>query len=193
MIEVTQDNKIIAKTAARIFGGIAKVHTYWDDNENSSIGVLSCFGSPQIGVTSYATVGLSDAPLHKDNTILPMGLELVGACGDSFPKFDNALATAAFYIINSKWGCFPGSIFPDMLSMYNASTTMCHLLFVPPILWDERLETLYLETKTVAWLQAIPVSDAELEYAKAEGPDKLEDLFEKKQIDVFDLERPSIL
>jgi hypothetical protein len=120
-------------------------------------------------------------------------VELVGACGMAFQGFDNALSTSAFCIINSRWSCYPGRIFPDVLSMYDCSSTMRHFLFAPPFIWEDRLETLDLKTKKVAWLQAIPISESELKYAQTEGSDRLEELFDKNQIDIFNLERPSIL
>ena len=36
------------------------------------------------------------------------------------------LSTAAFCIINSKWFCYPGAIFPDIVSMYLKSSKIKH-------------------------------------------------------------------
>ena len=49
------------------------------------------------------------------------------------------------------------------------------------------------EGQAVAWLQAVPISDPERDLAEREGSDSLEDLFERQQIDVFDLDRPSVV
>ena len=46
--------------------------------------------------------------------------------------------------------------------------------------------------KSVAWLMAVPISECEYRYAEAEGPDRLEDLFEQQQIDIFDINRPPV-
>ena len=48
-----------------------------------------------------------------------------------------------------------------------------------------------LATKTVAWLLAVPITDAEAAYAGQHGAEALEDLFERAQIDLFDLDRDS--
>jgi len=77
--------------------------------------------------------------------------------------------------------------------MYELSKTMKHALFVPPFLWEEALETLELPERTVAWLLAVPISEAEYQFAEREGSEKLEDLFVKHQIDIFNLERESVL
>lgn len=186
-------NKLIAKTAAQAFGGSPTVTRFWDDRRSSHVDVLSCGDRPQPGVTSYATVGLSDWPLFQDGVEYKARLEITGACGSSFEGFDHALATAAFAIINSRWFCFPGAIFPDVLSINQSSPTMRHLLFAPPFLWEDELPTLHLEDKTVAWLLAVPISEEERALAEHTSADELQDLFEERQIDLFDLERPSVV
>ena len=68
-----------------------------------------------------------------------------------------------------------------------------HILFVSPFLWEDRLKTLNFEDKKVAWLLAVPISEKEFKYAKDKGKDALEELFEEKQIDIFNLYRKSVL
>ncbi len=55
------------------------------------------------------------------------------------------------------------------------------------------METIELDSKKVAWLLAIPISEAERSFAINNGSNKLEDLFEKHQIDIYDLDRSSIV
>lgn len=193
MSNITNENKIIAKTAASIFGGQPKVEEYWDENENSSVDLLTCKGAPQKSRNSYSTIGLSDFPLMSDENDLGIGIELLGACESSCDEFSNIMTTASFYIINSQWLCTPGTIFPNIVSMYGCSSTMQHLLFVPPSLWSEEFKTIEFETKTVAWLMVIPISEADYSFADMEGSDKLEDLFVEKKIDIFNIERPSVV
>ncbi|MMZ71657.1 Antitoxin YqcF [compost metagenome] len=70
---------------------------------------------------------------------------------------------------------------------------MKHMLFVPPFLWEEQLQTIDFQDKKVAWLLAVPISENEYLFAQEYGSNKLEDLFEQKQIDIFDIERKSVL
>ena len=191
MPSISDANKTIAKTVAAAFGGNPKVARFWDDDHKSHVDILTCEDRPQKGVISYSTVGLSDWPLYKGEEEYGVRLEIVGACGSAFTNFDNALSTAAFCIINSKWFCFPGAVFPDVLSMYDCSPTMQHFLFVPPFLWENDLNTIDLEEKKVAWLLAVPISEAERVFADDNGSDKLEDLFVERQIDIFNLHRSS--
>lgn len=193
MSSITKDNKTIAMAVAKVFGGEPNVQRFWDDGDKNCVDILKCIDKPEEGVTSYATIGLSDAPLYKEGSEYPVRLELVGACGSRFEGFDNAIATAAFCIINSKWFCYPGAIFNDVLSMYKMSPSMRHFFFVPPFLWEESLKTMTISKKSVAWLLAVPISDEERAYAEERGADALENLFEEKQIDIFDLERQSVV
>lgn len=189
----SSNNKAIAKAAAAAFGGRPSVDRYWDDRHKASVDLVSCADSPWAGVTSYATIGVSDTPLMKEGTELGVRTELIGVCGSQVADFANYLATAAFFIINSGWFVAPGIIFPGVLSMYEASDTMSHFLFLPPFLWNERLQTLHLGQKQIAWLLAVPISQEELQFAESEGVPALEELFDQHQIDIFDLERASVV
>lgn len=192
MATVSESNKKIARMAVGAFGTDPTIVTYWDDNHESNVEILSCADSPERGVTSYSTVRLSDWPLIRNGTEYPARTELVGACRSQYDQFPNILSTAAFCVINSKWFCYPGAVFPGAVGMYYDSFAMKHLLFAPPFPWDTALETLRLPDKTVAWLMIAPISEAEYQYARVHGTDQLEQEFEASQIDVFDLERDSI-
>lgn len=95
-------------------------------------------------------------------------------------------------MLNSGWFAAPGVVFPDVLAMYSASSTMKHLLFLPPFLWDDQLRSMTFEGWQLGWLMAVPISERELQVAQNEGVPALEDRFEAHQIDVFDLERASV-
>jgi competence protein ComGC len=55
------------------------------------------------------------------------------------------------------------------------------------------LKTQEFPTKKVAWLLAVPISDKEKDFLTENGSDALESLFEEKQIDIFELDRKSIV
>ena len=58
-MEVTSENKIVAKKLAAIFGGKASVASYLDKPEENSVAILTCLNAPQEHVNSYATVTLA--------------------------------------------------------------------------------------------------------------------------------------
>ncbi len=193
MRAISEENLEITRALVQAFGRESTVRRHLDDAEENFVDILTCPNHPEKGVSSYSTIGLSDSPLIMQGLEYPTRLEIVGACYSEFTDFDLALGTAAFCIINSKWPCYPGAIFPDVLKMYNLSPTMKHFLFVPPFLWEDTLKTMYFEKKTVAWLLAVPISEKEIDFAEKNGPDALEDIFVEKQIDIYDLKRLSVL
>jgi antitoxin YqcF len=188
----TRVQRTIAVAAAAAFGGKKRVQKCWDDDHRTNVDVLSCQDSPWPGVTSYATIGASAAPLVQDGKDAGVRTEFVGACYPSVDYFANCLGTAAFCLLNSGWFVAPGVVFPDVLAMYSDQTTMKHFLFLPPSLWDG-LRTLTIDDGKVAWLMAIPISSAEREYVEREGVVALEELLDGAQIDVFDLNRVSVV
>lgn len=193
-MKATPHQKLIAKRLSSELASDDKTYTdYWDDNRENSIVLFKAKDSPQRGVDTYSTVGLSGYPLIKDGKEIDVRAEIIGACASNFDAFDNILATAAFCIINSKWFCAPGVIFPDIVSMYKASSTLSDLYFCPPFLWDERLSGLVTEEKSIAWLLAVPISKPEAKFAASFGPAELEKLFVKADLDIYDLNRSSVV
>lgn len=192
-MSVNDQKKLIARTALNAFGGKPTVTKYWDDNKHNSIDILTTIERPYEGVSSFSTIGLLDYSIGYSVDETPLRLEIVGAIGSEYANFPNILATCAFFVINSKTTCSPGTIFRDVVSMYEPSSEMKHILLVPPFLWEESLKTIDLPDKKVAWLLAVPISENEYIYASEKGTDALEDLFEKEEIDIFDLERKSVI
>lgn len=192
-MDVSSSNKAIAKKLATAFGGKASVASYRDEAEKSSVAILTCRDAPQEHVNSYATVTLANHPILQDGREFPARVELVAACEAAATGFENVLSTCAFNVINDGWFVGPGVVFPDVLSMYGLSDTLAHVIFVSPMLWDGQVTTTTVEGRTLAFLQAIPISEAEYRFAETRGPDALEDLFERRQIDVFDIDRVSVV
>lgn len=194
MNQVSNIRKAVAAHAAAGFG-VARppVIRYWDESHKSDLHVLEAADCPQKGVTSYATVGLSEHPLIRNGKEFDTRVELLGACGSEFPEFAAVLSTLGFCVINSKWFCAPGVIFPGVLDLHNASKTMSDIYFANPFLWGDRFRSSTIDTRMTAWLLAVPISKRETEFASQNGPEKLEQLFETNDIDIYDLNRPSLI
>jgi len=192
MTPVSEDNKAIARAVISAFGGSPQIHRFWDESKIGSVDIVECPDRPEAGVSSFGTIGVSDTPNQAEPGGKDTRIELLGACSAPTSGFDNVLSMAAFSVINTRRFCAPGVIFPNIVAMYGLSQTMKHLMFVQPFLWDGALTTLELETKQVAWLLAVPISEAEYAMAKDQGSDALEEQFELQQIDLFDLNRPCV-
>lgn len=109
-----------------------------------------------------------------------------------YEYYPNVLATCAFCVINSNFSIFHREVFRDIIKMYYPESEMKHILFVSPFLWED-LKTLDFQNKKVAWLLAVPISENEYRFAQKKGKNSLEHLFEQKEIDIFDVERKSII
>jgi hypothetical protein len=194
MAQASAENRQLAAIVAKAFGyARPEVQRYFDDGETYHVDIAQAADSPWPGVTSHGTLGLSDHPLIDNGTEFPARCELVGACATGYKFFANIMATCAFNIMKQRWFACPGRLFPDVVSMYYPAFPMRHIMFQEPFPWDGALDTAELPAKTVAWLLVMPVSDAEMQYALSAGPDALGDVFKHEQIDIFDLERPSVI
>lgn len=186
------ENKVLARTAVNVFGGKPHVFKYWDDNYESSVDILSSEDKNFEGVLSYSTLGLSDFPNGHEETTIPIRVEFIGA--SDFECLPNIIATCALNIINSKFVCTYGTIFKDIVKMYLPTSSMKHIIFLSPYLWGDEFKTINFENKQVAWLMTIPISEQEKHYADNNGIEALEELlFKLNRINVFDLERASVI
>lgn len=189
---ITNKNKIVARTALEAFGGKPSVTKYWDDNNVNNVDILATIDRPYEGVTSYSSIGLSDYTIGYSVDEKDLRVEIVGACDKTFDFFPNIISSCAFNLINTKLSIYYGEIFKGVVKMYYPNSEMEHILFTSPFLW-KRLKNIDFSNKKVTWLLAVPISTKEFLYAEQEGIEALEDLLEQNEIDIFDIERKSIL
>ena len=192
----TEDNVKIFQTILEVFSEDKqkiKVQAYWDDQKQEYIDVVICPDKPFDHVISYATIALSDFSIGKEVNGVPLRVEFVGACYDEFDLFPKMVATCAYLIIKEHSTCYPGCIYPDVVSLYMPDSPMKHILFRSPFGWEKDFTSLHFPNKMVAWLLMVPISDQEYQYSRENGSDKLESLFMDQQINIYDLARKSIL
>ncbi len=183
----------VAKKLLQVIGGQPKIFNYNDDQEILNVDLYIGEDAPQEGLTTYSTVGLSE---YSIGLKLPSGknvvTEFIGICNSYYEYFANIISDCAFNIISGKYFCRPGAVYPDIIAKYYKGIDMRHIMFSEPFLWDN-LSNIEQKDKVITWLMLIPISDAEMQYLKKYGADALETLFEEKNIDVFDLERKSVV
>ncbi|GAB2024486.1 suppressor of fused domain protein [Lactovum odontotermitis] len=185
--------KKIAQYTLNAIGGNPKVLKYKDANESSEIDIFIGVDRPFEGVSTYSTIGLSNFDIGmKTKEGKQLRVEFVGSSASVNDLFGNIVSSCAFNIINSQYSVKPGTVFPNVISEYYDSPTMKHILFSAPFLW-ENLKSLETSTAHITWLMTIPISDEEFEFLKVNGSEKLEELFEEKDIDIFDLTRESVV
>ena len=183
--------KIIAKRELEVIGGNPQVFRYWDDNKRNNIDILTSTDRPYRGVISYATIGLSEYEIGLWSNNKDLRGELLGACDKKDEFFANILATTAFEIMKKR-KCIYGDIIQNVISEYSFDYEMKHVYLMNPFLW-EGFKTLEFGNREIAWLLIVPISEQEKNYAIANGWEALEDIFEKADIDIFNLNRKSII
>lgn len=195
MTAATERHKVVARHIRLAFQCEAwSIARHWDADDRSSVFVLKADAVPRLGVVSFSTVGLSDRPMILRGREFETRVELAGACvSESAEVYAKVMATLAFCVMNTGWFCAPGVIFPDVVKMYSASETMADVYFVPPYLWNGRLHSLDGDLFSTAWLMAVPISKAEATFAQSEGSVAFEKLLEQRRVDVFDLNRASVV
>jgi antitoxin YqcF len=162
---VPEHYRDVARFVAEAFVGNVSIRQAWDQDETSTIGVLTAIDSPSVDLNSYSTIGFCDTQIHDYEEELSYRAELAMVAQQRFEKARNILATAAFHVINSNWSCHRLAIYPDVVDMYYPEGPMSHLLFTDPFIWDERLVGFSLGDIPVHWLLAAPISESERRYA----------------------------
>ena len=189
----SEADRRIAAHMRSVFGGDEwRVVDYLDRDEKSEIYILHSTETPEQGLISFCTIGLSDYPDDHYEVEPPLGTEIIAV--SNLPEFGEAVSTAAFCVINSGYHARPGGAFPGVVKLHHPDTTVPDLMFAEPYMWgEEALRSRVYGDKTVAWLQALPISGAETAYLREHGAEALGELFAEHDPDFIDLHRDSVV
>jgi antitoxin YqcF len=190
-MSISPENKALAVCLKDAFDGRPSVVKFWDDAHQSSVDILCVEDALEGSVSAIGTLGLSDTPINLESGGKPLRVELLMAFKTDQRDGAKILSTCAFNVINSGMEIKLGLIFPRVIELYRPGSAMHHILFSSPYLWN--LKTQDFPKKKVAWLQAIPISDAEREYALANGSDALETVLQEREANIFDFDRASTI
>lgn len=172
------------------FGAETKVVRFGDDDGVSDCFVVSGANCPVEGVTSYSSVGLSRTAQRVGSA--EVKVEVVAACASDTPHIDNLVASCVFESVKNRTSIIYGAQIPDIVDQYGISRTLRHVTFVAPFLWHG-LGKLEVDGQIIHCLLMLPISDAEQAYLKRHGIESLEALFDEAQIDIYDINRSSVL
>ncbi|WP_077415943.1 suppressor of fused domain protein [Chryseobacterium sp. JV274] len=192
----SKENKKLANYITNIVGINKTIDRHYDEGKKNFIDIFTCDDPLYTRIKIWGTIGLSDHPNKiemNDNSFKDISIELLAVGYKGSNILADIVSTSAFYIINKGWECQPGKVFMRIVEMRYETSEMKHIMFVSPFLWAGKLEPLELETKTVHWLLSIPISDKELEYRMENGTSALANIFQEKDIDIFDINRKSAI
>lgn len=188
-----RQNERLYQKACAIFCGSPHVFRYYDSSSEVSADLLTVSDAPRTGIVSYSTLGLSHHPLGLREGGKPLRVEIAAACSKEFEDAPYLLSSCAFDAMNSRFLCCRGSVRQGVITTYWQNCRMKHLWLVPKNLWGNSILELSFEEINVIWLTAIGISDQELHFLEHNDSDSLLALFEKKETDLCDWMRESVL
>lgn len=192
----SQININLARAIAEAIGLNPKVYPHFDDNNLNSIDILECTDPLDQKKVFFCTIGLSDIPVKILNDEQDFGIEIFIVAKDKNEFASTLLSSCSFFIGKDNWEARPGTIFNDLITLYDKNLEMKHIYFTEPFLWQDKLEQISskIKEKNVLFLLAVPISESELFYKNKNGDEEFEKLlFLNNDIDLFDFNRKSVI
>jgi antitoxin YqcF len=171
-------------------GKTAFVHTYGALDSDARQSIIIAPDIPEEGVSTYASIGLSDYPQPNYGT--PVRIELIGACYSDDGEFANIVSSCMIECLQNGREITYGVVFWDIVKQYCVSDTLSHVTFVAPPFWDGFTQAAMIDGD-VLWLMILPISESEMVHLKTHGIDALERLLQLNDADVFDLNRKPVV
>ncbi|MEE2524326.1 suppressor of fused domain protein [Pseudarthrobacter sp. J47] len=175
---------------ATIHHSISRIDADYGDY---SIEVIKLEDSPSSGIRTFLTVGVSKFDNHF---LAPDGrkvrVEFIATAASKWQVVDLGLGDCAFNIASGDYRAEPETVFPNVFSGYGQDVSTPHAWLTSPVVLHGRHQTidkLEDESEVITWLQVIPVTDSEFEYARANGVDAMAHAFFEAQPDFYDLLR----
>ncbi len=170
-MENMQNKKEIFKIIHEAVKLTPKVISYFDETESHKIDIYIGENRPDVGLTTYSTIGLSEYPIEiVDRQGREIRVEFIGMCTSEFTSFPNILASCAFNIIKDHYSYTPGMVNMNVIDDYYKNLEMRHIYYTIPSYWED-LQGHLIDGHIVNWLFAIPISDNELDYLNENGVD----------------------
>lgn len=180
-------------------GRFTQVVAHHNADESLTIPVALAPDSPERGLSTYATIGLSqydNSLVAEDGT--PIRVELPTSGREEYPFLGSGLANAALNIASGQYQAKPGLVFPGVFDGYSTELTAPHGLLWYPFPWGDRFDGLDRDGLSIEWLLVIAITQREFDFIAENGPgfsgegvEKLIDAFERRGTDIYDLTRAS--
>lgn len=190
MSEISEFDKAVARTAAEAIGGAPRVVDYRVGGAEP-IAILSSADRPMDGFVACSTVSLHRARNVMDGR--DIRVEFLGVTTADKEEFPNVLASAAALVADRGQTAAPGVVFPSVLSHYELSGTVEHLLLTEPFAYEGLGSVAFDDGPDVHWLQAVPITESERRFLLREGFDALQERFQDADMEYWNLDRPSVV
>jgi hypothetical protein len=186
------DDLKILETLTDVIGEV-KTTRHLHEHDGRRMDIVMSENSPRAGVNSYSTIGLSVIPIGYLSGSVYLGAEIVSAAGAELVNYMDVLAACVDDILHSKFRLFPGAVYKNAFNGTYPDLCVKHLIFDTPQGWEKDLLTLGLGTRQAAWIMAVPVTEAELRLYSDSESGELQEQFEARHVDLYDLNRSSVV
>ena len=200
-MDASDDVREAARRLGEVFGALPQVLRFRatvdpdaDGEEPDEIAVAVGDGCPGPGYASYATLDMSRFPTNlTTDDGRPIRTELITVGRADYRTLADVLAQCAFAVASGSFHLTPNTIVPNAVREADPERTTKHVLLVVPFIWPDLEILVDREEDVTTWLQAVPITDAELEFASRRGIDELFARLEQAGADVSDIDRASVL
>lgn len=180
---------------AHLENALGEVSGSWNQRADGSRLTFRIFRfrrNPHSDVSTYSTFGLSRRSLrqHDGSSVRE---ELLLSAGDGDPTPDDLAATLAFVadrVAESLNAVAHGEIIslpPD-----TPLGEMDALIALPPMPFPDSFYVIRDTDPPTAFMLLLPITNAEAQFARAQGWEALENLIIEHDPDIYDLHRPSL-
>jgi hypothetical protein len=171
---------------------LGRIQQGWGPSEDGSIQIVRFANRPHKGVSTYATLGLSDQ-IKTLGGRRKVRMELVFSARDGFASEDVAsfLLTFAEFVSSKKEALLRGDVVgPSEPLIAGVSANAVYAAI--PVMFDKGFEALETTEPTTVFVWLLPLVGDEPERIRGTGWEPFEDALEQAQIDLFDLNRSSV-
>ncbi|WP_218188729.1 suppressor of fused domain protein [Pseudomonas sp. ABFPK] len=143
------------------------------------------------GVKSLGTIGLSEVPLFAgDGEEFSTRVELCAGALTEETYWENAIASAAFFIRKSQRYVMPGDVIVDVFNDYLKAPKKPHMYLTIPFMWnDAHFPQLEFNSLKINWLQCIAIYEDERAFIEKFGGNVFDDLLSDQEINTLDPDR----
>lgn len=194
-MDVSPAEKAIARHLEAVFGVRPQVviHRTKDDTP-LNVGIAHVADYPVEGLVTLATIGVSNVSMMGEDGAAcdPARVEFIASClRGQEADMAEALFRAAIFVGRLKGVAAPGVFLYDLFGAFRTGSAMAHGFLTTPFAYGGLGDDADLAGRDVAWLQVIPTASSEMAYAQATSGDRLEALFEARNVEWETLDRPS--
>jgi hypothetical protein len=186
-MDIPPDHQRWYEHLCRFGGANATVLAHTDPSKTYTVEV---FRAHSDGGVLLSTIGLMDFD-QGSNPSAPVYTEILMDSRKPDEKLDGVLATVGLNVTKHKLRLAPGVLFERAIDLYFPGHALPHAMLILPFQWGAQMHKVELAAKTIHPLVAVPVSQAERQFAADNSLHALEQVWQSQRVDILDWDRPS--